>query len=74
MNYPHLGERDFVDGVYVINPELFTIEVTEEATYYFRCTVLPKGFKIMANLEIVDKSVAEQEMAGLKEQLKTYTG
>ncbi|MEM8568522.1 MAG: hypothetical protein AAGF85_18830 [Bacteroidota bacterium] len=72
MDYSHLGERDFVTGVYVINPELFTIDVVADSTYYFKCTVLPRGLKIMAELEVVDKQTAETEMAGLKEQVKNY--
>ena len=61
-----------MSGVYVINPELFTLVVEEGQTYYFRPTVLAKGFKVMVELEIVDRSVAEEEMKGLKEQVKTY--
>lgn len=71
-DYAQLGQRDFVAGIYVINPELFTMIVEEGKTYYVRCTVLAKGFKIMAELEIVDKEVAEKEMVDLKEQTKTY--
>ena len=44
----------------------------EGQTYYFRSTVLAKGVKVMAELETVDRSVAEEEMKGLKEQVKTY--
>ncbi|MEM6522940.1 MAG: hypothetical protein AAF693_04075 [Bacteroidota bacterium] len=72
MDYPHIGERDFVTGVYVINPELFTIDVVADSTYYLKCTVLPRGLKIMAELELVDKETAKSEMAGLKEQVKSY--
>ncbi|MEM7107386.1 MAG: hypothetical protein AAF519_04100 [Bacteroidota bacterium] len=72
MDYSHTGERDFVTGVYVINPELFTIDVEADSTCYLKCTVLPRGLKIMAELEIVDKETAEMEMAGLKEQVKSY--
>lgn len=72
MDYQHIGERDFVTGVYVINPELFTINVVADSTYYLKCTVLPRGLKIMAELEIVDKETAQIEMAGLKEQVKSY--
>ena len=72
MDYEHIGERDFAVGVYAINPELFTVNVVEDSTYYLRCTVFPRGLKIMAELEMVEKEVAESEMQSLKEQIKSY--
>lgn len=72
VDYTALGQRDFVAGVYAINPETFTMDVKAGEIYYVRCTVLPKGLKIMANLEIVDEETAKKEMSSLKEQTSTY--
>lgn len=71
-DYTNLGERNFLAGVYVINPETFDIDVEPSKIYYVKCTVLPKGFKIMAKMEIVDKGIAQEEMKNLKEQSKSY--
>ncbi len=71
-DYEHLGERFFVAGVYSLNPEVYTLDVQAGETYYVRCTVLSKGFKVMAELEMVDKTLALREMALLKEQTRSY--
>lgn len=71
--YALLGERQFVAGVYAINPEIFTLDIEAGSTHYVRCTVKPQGLKIMANMEFVEGQVTKNEMKGLKEQVKTYT-
>ncbi len=71
-DYALLGERQFVTGVYAINPEVFTMDIEAGSTHYIRCTVKPKGLKIMADMEIMEEEVAKNEMKGLKEQVKTY--
>jgi hypothetical protein len=70
VDYDHVGKRDFVAGVYVINPEKFQYDIEPGKTYYVRWTVLSKGFKVMAELEMMDDASAREEMEGLKEQTK----
>ncbi len=70
--YQHLGERQFVSGIFVINPQVYEVTLTPDETYYFRCTPLNKGFKVMAELTMVDAEIARTEMAGLKEQRRNY--
>lgn len=71
-DYTHIGERHFVAGVYVINPQFFIMNVEAGKTYYVKCTLLSKGFKIMAEMEMTDEEAAKAEMAGLKEQTRSY--
>ena len=73
LTYDKLGERDLVAGVYVINPEIFTLTFQPEETYYIRCTVLVRGMKVMAELELVDEEIAKNEMKKLKEQSQTFS-
>jgi hypothetical protein len=68
--YSNFGERDFVTGVYSINPELFRYKIEPGKTYYIRCTVQSGGFKMNSKLEMVDEETARQEMAELKQQTK----
>ncbi len=68
MDYAHLGERLFVAGVFSINNEMYKLDVQRDKTYYVKCTVLTKGFKVMAELQFVDKEIALMEMEVLKEQ------
>ena len=68
MDYEHLGERDFVAGVFSINTEVYELDVKNGETYYVKCTVLTKGLRVMAELEFIDKPMALKEMEGLKEQ------
>ncbi|MEP1094243.1 MAG: hypothetical protein ABJG78_04000 [Cyclobacteriaceae bacterium] len=70
--YTHLGERKFVTGVFIINPETYEFNVDAGGTYYVKCTVLTKGLKVMAELEFVDQTVAEREMKNLKAQSKSF--
>ncbi|MEL7003808.1 MAG: hypothetical protein AAFN93_13880 [Bacteroidota bacterium] len=70
--YTHIGNRNFLAGVFIINPETFDIEIEPGETYYFKCTILSKGFKIMAEMETMEKETAEEDMKKLKEQTKNY--
>ncbi|MEP5612171.1 MAG: hypothetical protein ABJP45_07970 [Cyclobacteriaceae bacterium] len=70
--YTQLGERRFVTGVFIINPETYEFNVDAGSTYYVKCTILTKGLKVMAELEFVDKTIAEREMNGLKPQTKSF--
>lgn len=66
--YAQLGERTFVAGVFVINPKTWDVNIEEGRKYYFRCTVINKSFKVMAEIEFVDESTAKEEIRELKEQ------
>lgn len=68
--YTNFGERQFVTGVFAINPESFNYVIEPGKTYYIRCTLYSKGFKQMAELALVDEAVARNEMNDLKEQRK----
>ncbi|HPI80258.1 MAG: hypothetical protein M9954_02015 [Cyclobacteriaceae bacterium] len=68
--YLNFGEIEFVAGVYSINPEVFRYKIDPGKTYYIFCTIKNKGFKVMAELKMLDESTAKREMNGLKEQLK----
>ncbi|MEP1034110.1 hypothetical protein [Ekhidna sp.] len=68
MDYEHLGDRQFVAGVFSLNKEIYELDVEHNETYYVKCTVLTKGLKVMAELTFVGKATALKEMEGLKEQ------
>jgi hypothetical protein len=68
--YSNFGTIDFVTGVYAINPEKFTYTIEPGKTYYVRCSLLSRGFKMMAGLEMLDDAIAESEMSSLKQQSK----
>lgn len=69
--YTHFGERQFVAGVFAINPEHFNYMIEPGKTYYIRCTLYSKGFKQMAELTLVEEEAARREMSDLKEQKKS---
>lgn len=68
MEYTHTGTRDFLLGIYAINPEVFTMDIVPGETYYFFCEPYEKGFTLMAEMKLIDKETAEIHMSELKEQ------
>ena len=69
--YTHVGEREFVTGVFAINPEHYKYLIEPGRTYYIRCTVYAQGLKQMAQLQLMDMEVAKADMKELKEQKKS---
>jgi len=68
--YSNYGPIEFVTGVYTINPVHYTFTIEPGNTYYVYCTVLSKGFKVTAELQMLDETTAKGEMSGLKQQVK----
>ncbi|MEO9872363.1 hypothetical protein [Ekhidna sp.] len=68
MTYEHLGERNFVAGVFSLNTETYKLNIIGDKTYYIKCSVLTKGLLVMAELEFIDKTIALKEMEGLRKQ------
>lgn len=68
MEYSHTGTRDFLTGIYAINPESFTFDIVPGETYYFYCEPYEERMKLMAQMKLIDKAAAETLMSELKEQ------
>lgn len=68
MDYTHTGNRDFVFGIYAINPEAFNMDIVPGETYYFYCEPYEERMKLMAQIKLIDKAAAETLMSELKEQ------
>lgn len=66
--YSHFGEREFVTGVFAINPEHYKYQIDPGKTYYIRCTLYSQGMKQMAQLELMSEEMAKADMKELKEQ------
>ena len=69
--YTHVGEREFVAGVFAINPEHYKYLIEPGKTYYIRCTLYSQGLKQMAQLQLMDVEEAKADMKELKEQKKS---
>lgn len=68
--YSHFGEREFVTGVFAINPEHYKYQIEPGKTYYIRCTLFSQGLKQMAQLQLMEETAAKTDMKELKEQKK----
>jgi hypothetical protein len=68
IEYSHTGHRDFLIGIYAINPETFKVDISPGETYYFYCEPYEKGLTLMASMKLIDKAAAEIYMSELKEQ------
>lgn len=68
LEYTHTGTRDFLVGIYAINPESFTFDIVPGETYYFYCEPYEERMKLMAQMKLIDKAAAETLMSELKEQ------
>jgi len=71
LEYHNTGNIDFVTGIYAINPEFFSVDIKAGETYYFYCEPAAEVFKVMATMKLIEKEIAENHMASLKEQPTT---
>jgi hypothetical protein len=67
--YPHIGQIEFVTGIYSVKEEKLKVNLESGKTYYIRCSIM-KGMGLQSQLEIVTEETAKSEMASLKEQEK----
>ncbi len=67
--YPHIGQIEFVTGIYSVKEEKLKANIESGKTYYIRCSIM-KGMGLQSQLEIVTEETAKSEMASLKEQVK----
>ena len=74
IGYYHFGSRDFVFGIYSVNPQPLPLEIHPGDVYYFRCEAMSKGLSLVAEMEKADEETAKREMAALKEQKTSLTG
>lgn len=65
--YPWIGQREFVHGIFSVGKEKLAMNLDPGKTYFIRCTIA-KGFGMASRIEQVDEATAEKEMKGLKEQ------
>ena len=74
VEYPHTGHREFVVGIYALNPEPINLNIQAGETYYFFCEPTEKGLTLIGSMKLIDKQTAEGQMAELKEQAGNMVG
>jgi hypothetical protein len=67
--YIHIGQREFVTGIYSLNEAKLNVYLEPGKTYYIRCSIM-KGLGLQSQLEMVDEETGKREMNSLKEQMR----